>query len=120
MKTLVRSSTAVFVVAAIAIAATAMPATAGGPSFIGGLHQLSTIASAVPVSGPAKGDQNPYGVAVVPHSVGALVGGDVLVSNFNNALNQQGTGSSIVEVSPAVRPGCSRSSRSRRRPTRSD
>jgi hypothetical protein len=54
----------------------------------------------VPATGPAKGDQNPYGVAVVPRSTGALVRGDVLVSNFNNAKNQQGTGASIIEVSP--------------------
>jgi hypothetical protein len=47
------------------------------------------------------GDQNPYGVAVVKRSSGDLVRGDVLVSNFNNSQNQQGTGSSIVEVSPS-------------------
>jgi hypothetical protein len=57
----------------------------------------------VPGHGPAKGDQNPYGVAVVSHSTGGLVRGDVLVSNFNNAKNEQGTGSSIVEVSPRGR-----------------
>jgi hypothetical protein len=61
---------------------------------------ISTIASAVPKSGPAKGDVNPYGVAVVPRSTGKLVKGDVLVSNFNDAHNNQGTGSSIVEISP--------------------
>ena len=47
------------------------------------------------------GDQNPYGVAVVRKTVGSLTKGDVLVSNFNNASNFQGTGSSIVEVSPS-------------------
>jgi hypothetical protein len=46
------------------------------------------------------GDQNPYGVAVVPRTQGALLRGDVLVSNFNNGQNQQGTGSSIMEISP--------------------
>jgi hypothetical protein len=61
---------------------------------------ISTLATTVPASGPAQGDQNPYGVAVVRRSVGDLVRGDVLVSNFNNSQNQQGTGSSIVEVSP--------------------
>jgi hypothetical protein len=55
----------------------------------------------VPPAGPAKGDQNPYGVAVVPRTTGSLVRGDVLVSNFNNGQNQQGTGSSIVEVTPS-------------------
>src|SRR5690242_6515352 len=55
----------------------------------------------VPGSGPAKGDQNPYGVAVVSRSTGGLIRGEVLVSNFNNRRNEQGTGSSIGEVSPA-------------------
>jgi hypothetical protein len=77
-----------------AAAAQAMP-------FIDGLHTISTVSPAVPASGPAMGDQNPYGVAVVRKSVGDLVRGDVLVSNFNNSMNQQGTGSSIVEISPA-------------------
>ncbi len=71
------------------------------PPFIKPFAKISTLASTVPSSGPASGDQNPYGVAVVPRSNGRLVRGDVLVSNFNNAGNQQGTGSSIVEVSPA-------------------
>ena len=57
----------------------------------------------VPGSGPAAGDQNPYGTAVVPRTVGKLIRGDVLVSNFNDATNAQGTGSSIVEVSPCGR-----------------
>jgi hypothetical protein len=38
---------------------------------------------------------------VVPRTVGRLVRGDILVSNFNNAANEQGTGSSIVEISPS-------------------
>ena len=36
----------------------------------------------------------------MPTSTGSLVKGDVLVSNFNNAANQQGTGTTIVQVSP--------------------
>ena len=65
-------------------------------TFIGPLNTTTTIASTV----PANGDQNPYGVAVVPQSVGALHRGDVLVSNFNNQANVQGTGTTIVQVSP--------------------
>ncbi len=38
-----------------------------------------------------------------PRSAGDLRRGDILVSNFNNAQNQQGTGSSIVEISPSGR-----------------
>ncbi len=49
---------------------------------------------------PANGDINPYGVAVVRRSVGSLVKGNVLVSNFNNSSNFQGTGTTIVQVTP--------------------
>jgi len=70
---------------------------AGAPqTFLGGVTTVSTVASTV----PARGDVNPYGVAVVPASVGRLVAGDVLVSNFNDGRNLQGTGTTIVEVSP--------------------
>ena len=52
---------------------------------------------------PTNGDQNPYGVAFVPQGFptgGPLHPGDILVSNFNNSANQQGTGSTIVDISP--------------------
>ena len=68
-------------------------------SFLGGFSTLSVVSSTV----PANGDLNPYGVAVVRHSLGILHKGDVLVSNFNNSAadgNQQGTGTTIVEISP--------------------
>ena len=50
---------------------------------------------------PSNGDVNPYGVAVVPHTLrGATLiqPGDTLVSNFNNAQNLQGTGTTIVRI----------------------
>ncbi|MBV9755663.1 MAG: hypothetical protein JO047_01265, partial [Alphaproteobacteria bacterium] len=47
---------------------------------------------------PANGDVNPYGVAIVPRSVGRLHEGHILVSNFNNQANMQGTGTTIVQV----------------------
>jgi sugar lactone lactonase YvrE len=83
----------------VLVGAVAAEAAVARP-FVDQFHRFDTIASAVPTSGPAMGDQNPYGVAVVPRSKGMLKRGDVLVSNFNNGQNQQGTGSSIVEVSP--------------------
>lgn len=49
---------------------------------------------------PGNGDVNPYGLAEVDQSVGKLVAGDALISNFNNAKNKQGTGTTIVELSP--------------------
>lgn len=58
---------------------------------------VTTLGSTV----PANGDVNPYGVARVPRTVGRLVEGRFLVSNFNNAANQQGTGTTIVEMSPS-------------------
>ncbi len=52
---------------------------------------------------PSNGDVNPYGVAFVPQGFptgGTLSPGDILVSNFNNSGNQQGTGTTIVDVKP--------------------
>jgi hypothetical protein len=65
-------------------------------------HAVSQIATTV----PANGDVNPYGVAVVPRTAGKLVRGDILVSNFNSKANVQGTGNTIVEISPggSMRP----------------
>jgi hypothetical protein len=87
--------------AVVASAVLAVPSVAAAASFLSRFHSVSTIGSAVPSAGPAKGDQNPYGVAVVPVTKGKLVAGDVLISNFNNGMNQQGTGSSIDELSPS-------------------
>jgi hypothetical protein len=87
--------------AAIMSSAAAVPSVADGKPFLAGFTKISTISSMVPKGGRAKGDQNPYGVAVVSRTIGSLVRGDVLVSNFNNGQNQQGTGASIMEVSPS-------------------
>ncbi|WP_321788673.1 hypothetical protein [Burkholderia pyrrocinia] len=56
---------------------------------------------------PANGDLNPYGIAFVPHGVptwSTLKPGDVVVSNFNAASNLQGTGTTIVKLSPGNTP----------------
>jgi hypothetical protein len=93
--------TAAAVVAAAALTgsglAMATPALAQTPgSFIGQFTKIKNIGSTV----PRNGDVNPYGVAVVRRTQGRLIRGDVLVSNFNNKANEQGTGSTIVELSP--------------------
>jgi hypothetical protein len=52
---------------------------------------------------PSNGDVNPYGVAFVPAQFaagGTIQPGDILVSNFNNSLNLQGTGTTIINVAP--------------------
>ena len=50
---------------------------------------------------PSNGDVNPYGVFFAPNNVlsdGVLKPGDILVSNFNNVQNLQGTGTTIIRV----------------------
>jgi len=91
---------------AVAALATASPAFAGAKfSFLGQFTQVSTVATTVPPGNSpppsGDGDVNPYGVAVVHHSIGLERRGDVLVSNFNNSTNAQGTGTTIVEISPS-------------------
>jgi len=80
----------------LAAAASASASPASSRPFIAPLHHTRVIASTV----PKNGDVNPYGVAVVPRSTGNLDRGDVLVSNFNDKANVQGTGTTIVQVSP--------------------
>ena len=75
------------------------PAWGDGP-FLHTVSTVSKVASTVPAQGKGAGDVNPYGVAVVPRDTGGLHRGWVLVSNFNNAANLQGTGTTIVQVSP--------------------
>ena len=67
----------------------------GGGSYIGP-KTVSFVASTV----PENGDINPYGVAVIQQSSGKLVAGHILVSNFNNSANLQGTGTTIVDIAP--------------------
>jgi hypothetical protein len=65
-------------------------------SFIGQFNTITTLGSTV----PSNGDKNPYGIVTVPSSVGSLVRGDILVSNFNNSDNLQGTGTTLVQLTP--------------------
>lgn len=71
-------------------------AAAHAGAFVQPFSTIKTIASTV----PANGDVNPYGVAVVQRSIGRLTRGDVLVSNFNDSGNLQGTGTTIMEILP--------------------
>src|SRR6202008_4098147 len=65
------------------------------------IPQLTAKATFSDNTVPANGDVNPYGVAFVPNGFprgGVLRGGDIIVSNFNNSANLQGTGTTIVRV----------------------
>jgi hypothetical protein len=67
--------------------------------FIGQFHRITNIASTV----PANGDVNPYGIVVIRNTQGKLHRGNILISNFNNQANLQGTGTTIVQISPGGR-----------------
>jgi hypothetical protein len=60
-------------------------------------NTIDTISSTV----PANGDVNPYGLVRVPRTIGNLREGHYLISNFNASSNLQGTGTTIVDVSPS-------------------
>jgi sugar lactone lactonase YvrE len=66
-------------------------------AFIAPLTAANTLGSTV----PGNGDVNPYGLVLVPSSVGKLSAGDLLVSNFNDKENNQGTGTTIDQLTTA-------------------
>lgn len=66
--------------------------------FLGTIHRHLTRASTV----TENGDLNPYAVVVAPVGAGKIKAGDVLIDNFNDVSNLQGTGTTIVAYSPAT------------------
>jgi hypothetical protein len=76
-----------------------MPQAARPASFLEGIHRQATLVSTV----PDNGDQNPYAIVVAPASAGAIQKDDVLISNFNNAGNLQGLGTTIVNYNPTTK-----------------
>jgi hypothetical protein len=92
MKTLMNSF---FAVSALTLTAAANAQTA---------KPFLPLAPPVVSTIPSNGDVNPYGVFFVPRSIptdGTLQPGDILVSNFNNSQNLQGTGTTITRVDEA-------------------
>ena len=94
-----KRSAVVIVVATFALLAAPalLGQSLGVPAFLPSPVQIvSTI--------PANGDLNPYGVAFVPpaFAAGVINPGDILVSNFNNSQNLQGTGTTIIRVTPSA------------------
>jgi hypothetical protein len=72
----------------------------GGATDVGAFQSLVASSRAFSTV-PGNGDVNPYGVAFVPANFptgGTLQPGDLLVSNFNNAQNVQGTGTTIARI----------------------
>ncbi len=79
--------------ATLALAAAPVAAHARTP-YLGGFSTVTSVTSTV----PPNGDVNPYGIVTVPRSVGALRRGNLLISNFNNSMNLQGTGTTIDQI----------------------
>jgi len=63
------------------------------------VHRHVTLTSTI----PDNGDLNPYAVIVAPVAAGKIQKDDVLVDNFNNISNLQGTGGTIVDYNPATK-----------------
>jgi plastocyanin len=82
-----------------ASAGTPAESTPSSGPFLAKLTSVSKLGS----TEPANGDVNPYGIALVPTSIGKLQAGQMLISNFNakESAKQtgQGTGTTIVQVS---------------------
>jgi hypothetical protein len=75
-------------------AASSLAPAAG--SFLAGKTTVTVLGSTT----PANGDINPYAIWPVTETVGSVRAGDVLVDNFNNRSNDQGTGTTIVDLHP--------------------
>jgi hypothetical protein len=63
------------------------------------IHRHVTLTSSV----TDNGDLNPYAVVVAPVSAGKIEKDDVLVDNFNNVSNLQGTGTTIIDYRPSTK-----------------
>jgi hypothetical protein len=97
--------------AADAAAATSLTPAAG--SFLAGKGTVTVLGSTT----PPNGDENPYAIWPVTENIGSVKTGDVLIGNFNNSSNNQGTGTTIVDLHangtqsvfaqlPQKEPGC--------------
>ncbi len=84
--------------AVLGLAAGHAGAETAATGYLAGLHKHQLLTSTV----PDNGDQNPYALVVAPASAGSIRKGDILVDNFNNKANLQGTGTTIVDYAPAT------------------
>jgi hypothetical protein len=86
---------------------TSLAFSGAGTAVAGDVMQLLPPPAVTSSTVPTNGDLNPYGVAFVPDgfpSHGTISSGDLLVSNFNNSANKQGTGTTIVKIVPNSNP----------------
>jgi hypothetical protein len=82
-----------------AFAASTAVAVAAPVGVITSLKHIATIGSTVD---PINGDQNPYGLTVAPAGGTLVAAGDLVVCNFNDALNIQGLGTTLEVLKPVI------------------
>jgi hypothetical protein len=80
-------------------AALSLPVFAEPKGLLETIHRHKFLTSTT----PGNGDVNPYAVVVAPVSAGAIEKDDVLVDNFNNISNLQGTGTTVIRYRPGTK-----------------
>jgi hypothetical protein len=67
--------------------------------FLENIHRHVTLTTTI----TGNGDLNPYAIVVAPVSAGLIHKDDVLVDNFNDISNLQGTGTTILDYNPSTK-----------------
>jgi hypothetical protein len=84
---------------ALTLALSSGASAAEPKGFLETVHKHVTLASTV----TDNGDLNPYAIVIAPVTSGRIQKDDVLVDNFNNISNLQGTGTTIVDYRPSTK-----------------
>ena len=86
--------------AVAAVTATSSAAPAYGAVATGGIDTApdKTLASVI----APDGDRDPFGIAIVPLTMGKLTAGNLLVTEFGDKHGAAGAGTTILQVNPAT------------------
>jgi hypothetical protein len=86
--------------AVTAVTATSSAAPAHGAVATGGIGTVpdKTVASVI----APDGDRDPFGIAIVPLTMGKLTAGNLLVAEFGDRQGAAGAGTTILQVNPAT------------------
>src|SRR5271155_4943393 len=85
---------------ALLVSVLAHSANADEPKgFLENIHRHVTLTTTI----TENGDLNPYAIVVAPVTSGLIHEGDVLVDNFNDISNLQGTGTTILDYNPSTK-----------------
>jgi hypothetical protein len=96
LKSILSSVLCAVAVSGIVLVSNVQIASAEQPAVPAKSQAITTISSTV----PANGDVNPYGIFRITRTAGSLKRGNILISNFNSSANLQGTGTTLVQISP--------------------